>query len=214
MAPANVPLVLTVGAYTEATEGTSTWASSNYGRCVDLWAPGTNINASLAVGEDIKSGTSMAAPQVAGAVGLLRGLFPHWDAYQTADELLSASVPRSILDWGRALDVGRQQWSTRFFDAYGVAPLVDLGIWSADSVAVSKDGANLCARVGGDLKFGSFVQLTCVAQLSRCPVLTPSFPNAQTWSCTTATPIMDASWPLSKSLTSRRAMLSSDGYGQ
>ena len=117
MAPANVPLVIAVGAYT-VNEGSqvSKWAGSNAGRCVDLWAPGTNINAAMVEGaEDIKTGTSMAAPQVAGAAAILRGLFPEWSARRVADELLGASVPRSGLDGGKALDAGRQQWETRFF---------------------------------------------------------------------------------------------------
>ena len=146
MAPANVPLVITVGAYTEATTaGTSKWPQSNDGRCVDVWAPGTEINAALAVGveEDVKSGTSMAAPQVAGAVAMLRGLFPHWDARRTMDALVGASVPRSGLGWGRALDIGRQQWETRFFAEYGVASTVDLGIWVPDDLTISQDKQNL-----------------------------------------------------------------------
>ena len=109
-APANVPLVITVGAYNDRQDVDNAFADfSNYGRCVDLWAPGTGINAALAgsVQEDVKDGTSMSAPQVAGAIALLRGLFRWWPAIRVANELLAASVRRSILDWGRALDVGR-----------------------------------------------------------------------------------------------------------
>jgi len=61
-APANVPLVLSVGAdaVKRTGVGTAFAAFSNYGRCVDLWAPGTGVNASLVTGEGTKSGTSMA----------------------------------------------------------------------------------------------------------------------------------------------------------
>ena len=41
-----------------------------------------------------------------------------------------------------------QQWDTRFFNEYAVASLVDLGVWTADSIAVSRDGASICATEG------------------------------------------------------------------
>jgi subtilisin family serine protease len=58
---------------------------SNYGPRVDIIAPGTNINSTVPVnstllpnstGYDVYSGTSMAAPHVAGAVALLKSIFP------------------------------------------------------------------------------------------------------------------------------------------
>ena len=154
MAPANVPLVLAVGAYTEAAEGagTSKWAGSNDGKCVDLWAPGTDINAAVVDADsDLKSGTSMAAPQVtltamtfdrmcapvdvqarcgqvAGAMAVLRGLFPQWRARRAANELIGASVPRTGLGGARALDAGQQQWTMRFFSQFVVKHVLDVDI--------------------------------------------------------------------------------------
>ena len=54
--------------------------------------------------------TPVAAPMVAGGIAILRGLFPEWDAYRIAEEVLGASVPRSDLLWNRALDVGSTTW--------------------------------------------------------------------------------------------------------
>ncbi len=68
--PASEPSAITVGATTSAD-----WRASysNYGKCVDLFAPGSNItsayfNSSTATA--LLSGTSMAAPHVAGVAAL------------------------------------------------------------------------------------------------------------------------------------------------
>jgi aqualysin 1 len=67
-APARVPTAITVGA-TNSADARS--AFSNYGRCVDLFAPGENITSashSSDTASRLDSGTSMAAPHVAGIV--------------------------------------------------------------------------------------------------------------------------------------------------
>ena len=70
ISPARVPAALTVGASTSSDE--RAWFS-NWGGCLDLFAPGERISSSLA-GSDTQigtmSGTSMAAPHVTGAAAL------------------------------------------------------------------------------------------------------------------------------------------------
>ncbi|HWK89810.1 MAG TPA: S8 family peptidase, partial [Longimicrobium sp.] len=64
--PAGAPNVITVGATTSTD---SEWASSNYGSCVDILAPGAAIYSSdyLVTNQVVtKTGTSMATPHVAG----------------------------------------------------------------------------------------------------------------------------------------------------
>jgi subtilisin family serine protease len=70
--PASAPLAITVGA-TDANDARSIWQfgqASNYGTCLDWFAPGTNITSAWKgsnTATNTISGTSMAAPHVTGA---------------------------------------------------------------------------------------------------------------------------------------------------
>lgn len=66
---------------------------SNYGRrTLDILAPGLHILSTLPDNRyGYMTGTSMAAPQVAGAAALLWSAHPDWDLYQVKERLLKSS---------------------------------------------------------------------------------------------------------------------------
>lgn len=72
--PARAPTALCVGSV-DANDARSPW--SNYGSAVDIWAPGSSIITTSHTSDTAivtQSGTSMAAPLVAGLVSYLRAL--------------------------------------------------------------------------------------------------------------------------------------------
>ncbi|MGW0580536.1 S8 family peptidase [Streptomyces sp. NPDC002920] len=86
VSPASANRVLTVAASTRNDEQAT---FSNWGRCVELFAPGTEIlSARLGGGSVALQGTSMAAPHVAGVAALYKQAHP-------------AEVPERIVDFLR-----------------------------------------------------------------------------------------------------------------
>ncbi|UBV45138.1 S8 family peptidase (plasmid) [Deinococcus taeanensis] len=71
VSPASAASAITVGATTRSDSRDTTY--SNYGSCLDLFAPGTGITSAWNTGDTATntiSGTSMASPHVAGAAAL------------------------------------------------------------------------------------------------------------------------------------------------
>ncbi|GAA2801285.1 serine protease [Saccharopolyspora taberi] len=96
--PARTREAITVG----ATDNTDTRASfSNYGTCLDLFAPGVDITSSWHSGDTATntiSGTSMATPHVAGAAALYLAANPSATPAQVSSGLVAASTPGAVKD--------------------------------------------------------------------------------------------------------------------
>ena len=94
--PARVPGVMTVGNSTSSDTRAST---SNYGGCVDWFAPGSTI-LSAGIRSDTeavyKSGTSMAAPHTAGVAALFLEIHPAATPQTVADSLY-ARTTKSVI---------------------------------------------------------------------------------------------------------------------
>lgn len=94
--PAGAPYAYTVGATTTSDAKTS-W--SNYGDCVDIFAPGANITSAWYTSNTATntiSGTSMASPHVAGAAALFLQNSPNATAQQVYDFLTTNSTKNIV----------------------------------------------------------------------------------------------------------------------
>jgi subtilisin family serine protease len=90
--PGAEPSAITVG----ATDIADNWAGyANFGSCVDVSAPGTSITSDWIGGPttvNTISGTSMAAPHVAGAAVLYRAANPTFNAAQVSTALIGGAT--------------------------------------------------------------------------------------------------------------------------
>jgi len=94
---ANVPAAITVAAST-TTDTRTTW--TNYGACIDIFAPGSRITSATFDNDNssgAKSGTSMAAPHVAGAAALVLQQAPGATPAQVRDILVGQATQNIIL---------------------------------------------------------------------------------------------------------------------
>ena len=90
--PARVAEANTIGATTSSDAKAS---YSNYGACVDFFAPGSSItsaNYSSATGSSVKSGTSIASPHVAGVAALYLQGNPGATPQQVRDALYAGTT--------------------------------------------------------------------------------------------------------------------------
>jgi subtilisin family serine protease len=96
--PARAANAVTVGA-TDTTDRRASF--SNYGSCLDLFAPGVNITSDwIGPATNTISGTSMATPHVAGAAAILLGKSPALTPAQVASQLVTLSTKNLVVSAG------------------------------------------------------------------------------------------------------------------
>ena len=93
--------VLTVGNVNASDWRAQGWDGSNYGPAVDIWAAGVNIPSTYYLSDtDTKNmtGTSMAAPAVAGLVSYLRSVEGKMSAEAVKARVLALATPGRVID--------------------------------------------------------------------------------------------------------------------
>jgi subtilisin family serine protease len=98
--PSGTPAAITVGA-TDSRDRRAYF--SDYGKCVDIFAPGVNIKSSVGTGDTataIMSGTSMASPMVAGAAALILDEHPGYSPGTVRSVLVKQATTGRVADRG------------------------------------------------------------------------------------------------------------------
>ncbi|MET7967384.1 S8 family peptidase [Micromonospora sp. NPDC005305] len=98
--PARAAAAITVGSTTSSDARSS---FSNYGSCVDIFAPGSSIVSAYRTSDTASStlsGTSMASPHVAGAAALVLGANPSYTPAQVASYLTTNATTGKVTNPG------------------------------------------------------------------------------------------------------------------
>ncbi|WP_329109674.1 S8 family peptidase [Micromonospora sp. NBC_01699] len=101
LSPARTPTAITVGASTSADSRDTTY--SNWGGCLDLFAPGTAITSTWSFADsaiNTISGTSMASPHVAGAAALYLSTHPTATPATVTSWILGRATPNVLSNVG------------------------------------------------------------------------------------------------------------------
>ena len=107
---------------------------SNYGRDVDVIAPGKCIWSTVPGGYKYMSGTSMATPHVTGAIALLKATRP----YLSPAEVKEALLYLGTMDWRTNTDP--DPWHEKLLDVSRIGPRGDFAITAGEPAVVTQAG--------------------------------------------------------------------------
>ncbi|MSR17622.1 MAG: hypothetical protein EXS00_00375 [Phycisphaerales bacterium] len=144
------------------------WASSNYGPEVDIAAPANQVYSCVNTSTyGYKSGTSMAAPHVAGTIALMMAAYPAITSAQVRAALETTAHDIESVGFDNFTGWGRLDAAAAVAAAIALRPVADLdgdGVVSAPDLAIllsaygacpscdcGADFNNDCAVDGGDL---------------------------------------------------------------
>lgn len=167
--PASEPSAITVGA-TTSTDARASY--SNYGTCLDIFAPGSAITSAWYTADsaiNTINGTSMASPHVAGAAALALAANPQATPSQVADFLISRASVGKVTSAGTGspnlllFALGSGAPSAPAVKTVAVSALSARGVksgsnWKATATVTIKqfDGSNFLGAISGATVSGTF----------------------------------------------------------
>ena len=185
--PARVPDALKVAAAESADRQAS---FSNFGTCVDLYAPGVGI-ASAGIASTTAaasmSGTSMATPHVAGAAAAVLSRSPGLAPAAVASQLVSASTPGAVTASGAGTP-------NRLLYSDPAAGVVTAPVTTAPTVTARTPGVNSTAVANGSSVTATFSTVVQGISGTTFVLKSPSgavVPAAVSYSATTRTATLD-----------------------
>lgn len=129
----------------------------------DVLAPGVNVLSSVFFGFELKNGTSMASPHVAGASAILLQAHPNWSPAQVKSALVTTATSQGLAPWEQGsglVDVEAALGANAFFTPTNASFGVFQGKKPANgTVEISLDTAASCAV---ESTSGPFIEATLV----------------------------------------------------
>lgn len=184
--PSSELSAITVGA-TNNTDTKASW--SNYGTCVDIFAPGVSITSSWyssTTATNTISGTSMATPHVVGAAALYLGTNPSATPAQVATALTSNATSNLVTSPGTG-SPNKLLFTGNFVDVVGTTPTITtldpstsqsqtFGGTGFSYTATVSETPTSASTVGGSvaLKEGPTQLASCTLSSGSCTLTVPS----------------------------------------